>query len=228
MITLPCLSDRIPEFTIEMTCRVQLAFERPDGFPGLPVDVKFCILHDHSPSAAQLCNDPATQRRGKRSTESAGLKAEYHAINAVPEPRWRRPIFENMAQMPATLAAVDFRANHPETAVRRGFDRAFEWGEKAGPAGSTLELALSLEERLAAADAPERARPMLIKKRARPGRLGRMATQHRVLLRCQYAPPLLICFLNWEMLGHFWIVNEMVGRAVTLRQAQGNPEHVEG
>jgi hypothetical protein len=68
--------------------------------------------------------------------------------------------------MPATLAAVDFRASHPETAVRRGFDRALERGEKAGPSCSALEFPLSFEERLTASDTPERARPMLIKKRA--------------------------------------------------------------
>jgi hypothetical protein len=49
MITLPCLSDRIPEFSVEITCRVQLAFERPDGFPCLPVDMALCVLHEHSP-----------------------------------------------------------------------------------------------------------------------------------------------------------------------------------
>ena len=56
--------------------------------------------------------------------ESVGLKAQYDAVNAVPEPGRGRPIFEDMAQMPATLAAVGFRASHPETAVRRGLDRA--------------------------------------------------------------------------------------------------------
>jgi hypothetical protein len=130
--------------------------------------------------------------------ESVGLKAQYDTVNAVPEPGRRRPIFEIMAPMPATLAAVDFRANHSEAAVRRGLDRALERGEKARPPGSALELSLSFEKRLSAADTPERAWPMLIKKRARPGRLGRMATQDGVLLRCQYAPPLLVCFLYWE------------------------------
>jgi hypothetical protein len=103
-----------------------------------------------------------------------------------------------MAQMTATLAAVDFRPNHSEAAVRRGLDRALERGEKARPPGSALELPLSFEQRLAAADTPERTRPMFGKKRARPGRLGRVATQDGVLLRCQYAPPLLVCFLYWE------------------------------
>jgi hypothetical protein len=103
-----------------------------------------------------------------------------------------------MAQMTATLAAVDFRANHSEAAVRRGLDRALERGEEARPPGSALELSLSLEERLTATDTPEGARPMFIKERARPGRLGRVATQDGVLLRCQYAPPLLVCFLYRE------------------------------
>ena len=130
--------------------------------------------------------------------ESVGLKAQYDAVDAVPEPGRRRPIFENMAQMTTTLAAVDFRANRSEAAVCRGLDRALEWGEKARPPGSALELPLSLEKRLTAADTPERAGPMLIKERARPRRLGRMATQDGVLLRCQYAPPLLVCFLYRE------------------------------
>jgi hypothetical protein len=130
--------------------------------------------------------------------ESVGLKAQYDAVYAVPEPGRRRPIFEDVAQMTTTLAAVDFRANHSEAAVRRGLDRALERGEKARPPGSALELSLSFEKRLAAADTPERARPMLIKESARTGRLGRMATQDGVLLRCQYAAPLLVCFLYRE------------------------------
>jgi hypothetical protein len=103
-----------------------------------------------------------------------------------------------MAQMTATLAAVDFDANHSEAAVRRGLDRALEWGEKARPPGSALELPLSFEKRLTTADTTEGARPMFIKERARPGRLGRVATQDGVLLRCQYAPPLLVRFLYGE------------------------------
>lgn len=107
-----------------------------------------------------------------------------------------------MAQMPATLAAVGFRANYPETAVRRGLDRALEWGEKAGPSGPALELALSFEERLPAADTAESARPVLVEQCTGSGRLGGMTTQHRILLRCQDASPLLIGFFYWEMLGH--------------------------
>jgi hypothetical protein len=103
-----------------------------------------------------------------------------------------------MAQMTTTLAAVDFGANHSEAAVRRGLGRALERGEKARPPRSALKLPLSFEKRLTAADTPEGARPVFIKERARSGRLGRVATQDGVLLRCQYAPPLLVCFLYWE------------------------------
>jgi len=89
-----------------------------------------------------------------------------------------------MAQMTTTLTAVDFRANHPETAVRRGFGRALEWGEKAGPSGAALELALSLKQRLTAADTPERAGSVLGEQRAGSWRLGGMTTQDGILLRC--------------------------------------------
>jgi hypothetical protein len=130
--------------------------------------------------------------------KSAGLEAEYYTINAVPEPGRGRPIFENMAQMTATLAAVGFRANHPKTAVRRGLDRALEWGEKAGPSRAALELALSLEQRLTAADTAESAGPVLAEQCAGSGRLGGMTTQDRILLRCEYSPPLLVCFLYGE------------------------------
>jgi hypothetical protein len=78
--------------------------------------------------------------------------------------------------MTATLAAVGFRANHSEAAVRRGSDRAIERGEKARPPGAALELPLSFEERLTAADTSKSAGPMLGKERARSRRLGRMAT----------------------------------------------------
>jgi hypothetical protein len=163
VIPLPCLSDCVPELTVEMTCGVQLAFERPHEFLCLPVNVELYVLHGNcTPSAGPLCNDPATLWCVNRWTKSAGLETEDYAINAVPEPGRGRPIFEDMAQMPATLAAVGFRPNHSETAVRRGLNRALEWGEKAGPSGPALELALSFEERLPAADTAESARPVLV------------------------------------------------------------------
>lgn len=50
VIPLPCLSDCVLELTVEMTCGVQLAFERPHEFLCLAVNVKLYVLHgNHTP-----------------------------------------------------------------------------------------------------------------------------------------------------------------------------------
>ena len=55
VIPLPCLSDCVPELTVEMTCRVQLAFERPDEFPSLPVNVELYVLHGNAHLLLDRC-----------------------------------------------------------------------------------------------------------------------------------------------------------------------------
>jgi hypothetical protein len=45
VIPLPCLSDGVLELTVEMTCGVQLAFERPHEFLCLAVNVKLLAVN---------------------------------------------------------------------------------------------------------------------------------------------------------------------------------------
>ena len=41
------VANRFSELAVEMTCRVQLAFERSDEFRRLPVNVELDVLHDN-------------------------------------------------------------------------------------------------------------------------------------------------------------------------------------
>src|SRR5687767_2057396 len=127
-------------------------------------------------------------------------KAQRHAVYAVPQPRRRRPILEHMTEMATALAAMDFCALHSMAAVGRGSNGALERSEKARPACSALEFPFSLEQRLTTSGATESAGAMFGEQRTRAWRLRSMSPQHRILLRCQRAPPFLVCFLDRELI----------------------------
>src|SRR5688572_19702943 len=102
-----------------------------------------------------------------------------------------------MAEVSAAAAAVDLGARHAVAPINGCAYRSLERGEKAGPAGTALELAAGGEQRLPAAGTAERAGALLLEQRAGPGRLGAVAAQHGVLLRRQRAAPLLVSLFNW-------------------------------
>src|SRR5688572_11369708 len=101
-----------------------------------------------------------------------------------------------MAEVSAAAAAVDLGARHAVAPINGCAYRSLERGEKAGPAGTALELAAGGEQRLPAAGTAERAGALLLEQRAGPGRLGAVAAQHGVLLRRQRAAPLLVSLFN--------------------------------
>lgn len=55
VIPLPRIADRVSELAVEMTCRVQLAFERSDEFRRLPVNVELDVLHDNPHPLRDRC-----------------------------------------------------------------------------------------------------------------------------------------------------------------------------
>jgi len=55
VISLPCVSDCVPQLTVEMTCGVQLAFERPYEFLGLAINVGLHLLHGNAHLLLDRC-----------------------------------------------------------------------------------------------------------------------------------------------------------------------------
>ena len=86
---------------------------------------------------------------------SGGLELHSDAVHAVALTSGRRAVGENMAQMPAAMAAMHFRAGHEEAAVLRGSDGAFQRSGEARPASAAFELGIGRIERLSAPSADE-------------------------------------------------------------------------
>lgn len=68
------------------------------------------------------------------------MKVHGNAVHAVTQSRGLWPVIENMAEMTAAPAAVNFRPSHAERSVFRRCDRAFERRPEAGPARAAFEF----------------------------------------------------------------------------------------
>src|SRR6185503_16593348 len=89
---------------------------------------------------------------------------------------------------------------------------SLERREEARPSCAALKLAAGHEERLIATRARERADALLVQQRARPGPLGAVVAQHRVLLRGQLRAPLGIGLFNRKgLVGHSLIISILGG-----------------
>src|SRR6188474_1155026 len=143
------------------------------------------------------------------------LEIERDAVDAVAETGRRRTVRKNVAQVSAAAAAVHLGARHAVGLVHGRADGSVERGKEAGPPGTALELAAGGEECLAAAGTAERTRALLLQKRARAGRFGIVAAQHRVLLRRQRAAPFLVCLFNWKCHCLFLFAGSAYARSKT-------------
>ena len=103
------------------------------------------------------------RRRGR-------MKQQRKAVHAVAQAGRLRPIVEDVAEMAAAAAAMNFGAQHPEGAVFGLADGVLERLVEARPAGAALKFGLRGEQRQVAAGAGEDALAMLLEQRARSGR----------------------------------------------------------
>ena len=74
-----------------------------------------------------------------------GIELQRHAVDAIAQARWRRPIRKYVTEVTATTAAVHFCARHPVAAVDGGPDRTFDRREEAWPARAAFEFPVSDE-----------------------------------------------------------------------------------
>ena len=119
------------------------------------------------------------------------MKIERHAVHAVALAGRLGTIVENMAEMAAAAAAMNFGSCHEEAAVCLGFDRLVERRPKARPSGAAVELGVRRKDGLTAAGAVIHPAAILLVERARSGAFGAVFPQHSILRRRQLAPPFL-------------------------------------
>src|ERR1700712_1173509 len=129
------------------------------------------------------------------------MKDQGKTVHAVAQAGRLWPVIEQMADMAATAAAVDFGPQHPEGAVFGLADRVVERLVKARPAGAALEFGVRGKQRQVAAGAGEGTLPMLPQQRTRTRPLGAVLTQDLVLLRRQLRAPFRIGLFDLEFLG---------------------------
>ncbi len=98
-----------------------------------------------------------------------GVRAERqgHPVDAVAQPRGRRPIFEDVTQMSAAAPAMHFRARHEQEAVGGGADSVRQRTIEARPTGPAVVFGVGREQREIAAGAGEHAFALLVIERAR-------------------------------------------------------------
>src|SRR5947207_164443 len=135
-------------------------------------------------------------RRCRSRTED-----QRKAVNAVAQAGRLRPVVEDVTEMAAATAAVNFGAQHSEGAVFGLADGVFERLVKTRPAGAAFEFRLRGEQRQVAAGAGEDALAMLLEQRARTRTLGAVLTQDLILLRRQLRAPFGIGLFNLEFLA---------------------------
>src|ERR1700694_2595498 len=133
------------------------------------------------------------RRRGR-------MKHQRKAVHAVAQAGRLRPIVEDVAEMAAATAAVNFGPQHPKGPVLGLADGVLERLIKTRPAGTALEFRLRREQRQIAAGAGENALAMLLEQRARTGTLGTFLAQDFILLRRQLRAPLRVGLFDLELL----------------------------
>src|SRR5260370_1147356 len=128
------------------------------------------------------------------------MKYQRKAVHAVAQAGRLRPVVEDVAEMAAAAAAVNFGPQHPKSTVFGLADGVLERLIKTRPAGAALVFGLRGEQRQIAAGAGEDALAMLLEQRARTGALGAFLAQDFVLLRRQLRAPLRVGLFDLELL----------------------------
>src|SRR6185437_15825359 len=171
-----------------------------------------------SPADHRVALSPLTQPsppRGERAfllplpclRERAGVRAlsrlERHRrdIHAIPQSRRLRPVGEHMPEMPAAFRAMHLGPRHEQGAILRGADTTLDRRVKTRPAGAALELGRRVVDRRAATRTDEGAGSLFLVERAGPGALRAVLAQHMIRLWAELAAPLLVRFLDREVLG---------------------------
>src|SRR5687768_9408654 len=104
----------------------------------------------------------ASSHRSRRSGIRVRFEIQRDAIDAIAEAGGRWAIGEDVSEMAAASAAVDFRSHHEMTAIDGLPYRSFQRRKETWPTCAALKLPLVDEQRLAAPCALESAPPFLV------------------------------------------------------------------
>src|SRR5882762_634277 len=140
--------------------------------------------------------------KARKSGRRWGGRVEHQrkAVHAVAQTSRLRSVVEDVTEMAAAAAAMNFGPQHPQGPVFGLADGVVERLIKARPAGSALEFRLRREQRQVAAGAGEDALAMLLEQRARSRTLGALLAQDVILLRRQLRAPFRIGLFDLELL----------------------------
>src|SRR3979411_2470667 len=133
------------------------------------------------------------RRRGR-------VEHQRKAVHAVARAGRLRSVVEDVTEMAAAAAAMNFGPQHPQGPVFGLADGVLERLIKTPPAGAALELRLRSEQWQVAAGAGEDALAMLLEERARSRTLGALLAQDVILLRRQLRAPFRIGLFDLEFL----------------------------
>src|SRR5665647_796846 len=100
------------------------------------------------------------------------MEHQRKAVHAVAQAGRLRSIVEDVAEMAAAAAAVDFGPQHSEGAVFGLADGIFQRLIETRPAGAALEFSFRGKQRQVAAGAGEDALAVFLEQRARTRALG--------------------------------------------------------
>ena len=118
------------------------------------------------------------------------MEVERHAVHTIALASRFWSVLEDMTQMPTAAAAMNFGSRHEKAAVRLSSDCLVEGRPEAGPTSAAVKLGIRLKHRLPATGAMVEPGLILHVERARARTLGAVFSQHPVLCRRQFTPPL--------------------------------------
>src|SRR6266481_6196415 len=128
------------------------------------------------------------------------MEHQRKAVHAVAQAGRLRSVVEDVTEMAAAAAAMNFGPQHSQGPVFGLADGVLEWLIKTRPAGAALEFRLRGEQRQVAPGAGEDALAMLLEQWARTRTLGALLTQDLILLRRQLRAPFRIGLFDLEFL----------------------------
>src|ERR1700730_8864517 len=128
------------------------------------------------------------------------MEDQSEAVHAVTQAGRLRAIVEDVTEMAAATAAVNFGPQHTEGPVFGLADGVLERLIKTRPPGAAFEFRLRGKQRQVAAGAGEDALAMLLEQRARSRAFGAFLAQDFILLRRQLRAPFRIGLFDLEFL----------------------------
>lgn len=143
----------------------------------------------------------AVSRQAHTNTFSRGDKVHGHAVDAIAQARWRRPVGKDMAKVAAAAAAMHLGPRHAKAFILGRLDCAFDRIVETRPARSAFEFFGGSKKPLPASRADKSAWPLFTKERAASRRLRPMPAHDAILFRLKKVAPLFVGVSDFKLFG---------------------------